>query len=341
MSLWFRNLTVMFVVAAVSLAATPAFPSEDDLAEVRDLFDQQHYLEARRALEDLSGEIAEAGEALYYGGRLDLIDGDYDRAVKSLEHAVKAEPNRSDYHYWLGVAMMRKMPYRSSLGRMMSGMKMVKELRKAVELDPGNLMARMTLFQILARSYDMGGSQKQDLIEQVKAIAEIDSVMGHVARGTFYQLVERDLGSAGAEFETGFGLGPRNRAAVVSYADYLWASDRRDEAIAILTSFIEEVPEDKPARFNLGVKTVLLGRDYAAAERIFEDCLSLKSDTGMPSEPMVRWCLGLACHLRGKYDRAEEEWSAVYRIDKDFDDILKKTPDLAELDAILKTDSTD
>ena len=337
MCLWLRGFVTVLVVSG-ALGATHALADDDSLAAVRDLFEEQSYGEASRSLEGLPEHVRGSAECLYYRGRLDLIEGDHDSAAEMFEQAIDAEPDQSDYHYWLAVALMRKMPYRSFLGRMTGGMKMVKEFRRAVKLDPENMRARMTLFQIMARSYGMGGSCKEGLIEEAGAIAEIDSVLGHVARGTFSQVVEEDMELAGKEFELAFGLAPDNRAAVISYTDYLWEIDRKDEAIRILASFVDSMPDDRTACFNLGIKTVLTSTGHAAAESLFTNCLSLKSESGMPSDAMVRWCLGLAYHLGGKYETAEAEWKRVYEIDPKFDDVLEETPDLAELKAILESE---
>jgi hypothetical protein len=104
---------------------------------------------------------------------------------------------------------------------------------------------------------------------------------------------------------------------------------------------VERAPDDRAACFNLGIRNILSGGDYAAAESLFTGCVTLKSESGMPSEAMVRWCLGLAYHLQGKDTQAEAEWQAVYEIDKDFDCVLEDVPDMAELKAILEADLTD
>jgi tetratricopeptide (TPR) repeat protein len=338
MSLWLKGCIPVLAAILAAVGATPLMADDDSLAALRELFEEEDYAGARLHLEGLPEGIRRSAEGLYYEGRLELIEGDHDSAAESFEQAIDAGPDRSDFHYWLAFALMRKMPYRSFLGRMTGGMKMVKEFRKAVDLDPENLRARMTLFRIMAHSYGMGGPDKQGLIEEVDAIAKIDSVLGHVARGAFNQLVEEDMDLAGSELETAFRLAPDNRAAVMSYTDYLWETNSKDEAIRILTSFVDSVPDDRAAHFSLGVRTTLAGTSYAAAESLFTTCLNLKSDNGMPSEPMVRWCLGLAYHLEGKPDRAEEEWLSAYEIDPDFDDVLRETPDLAELKAILESE---
>jgi tetratricopeptide (TPR) repeat protein len=196
-------------------------------------------------------------------------------------------------------------------------------------------MARMTLFQMMARSYGMPGSNRETLREQANAMAGIDAVMGHMANGTLFQLVEKDTAKAGTHFELGHALGPDNRAAALSYADYLWDTGSRDEALAVLDSFVENAPRDKPAHFNLAARLILSGGDYDGAKDTLERCLVLKSDTGMPSESMVRWCLGLVYHLLGEDARAQAEWSRAYDLDSDFNKVLEAVPMMTELKSLL------
>jgi tetratricopeptide (TPR) repeat protein len=139
---------------------------------------------------------------------------------------------------------------------------------------------------------------------------------------------------AGAELKRSLDLAPENRAAAVSYSDYLWECNRKDDAIRVLASYVERRPDDKPAHFDLGTRMILSGTDPAGAKVVFEDCLALQSDTGMPSETMVRWCLGLACHLLGEEEQAQREWSTVYEMDEDFDHILEKSPQMSELNPL-------
>jgi tetratricopeptide (TPR) repeat protein len=335
MRFWTGNVTAVLILVTVAFAAMRVAASEATLRDAIDLFDQQEYGEARRVLEDLPQEARETAQALYYLGRLDLIDGEDEKAAEYFERAIDVDAEQSEYHHWLAMAVMRRTPYRNVFGRMMSATKAVKAFKKAIELDPANLRPRMTLFQMMVRSYDMGGVKREDLAQEVEAIAGIDSVMGHVARGTFYQLVEKDMDRAGVELKRSLDLAPENRAAAISYADFLWETGMMDEAIGVLASFVERVPDDKSARLNLGMRTMLRGEDYARAKGLFEACLGLKSDTGMPSETAVRWCLGLAFHLMGEEGRAQKEWSIVYTLDERFDRILERMPQMSELNSLL------
>lgn len=329
------RLTLLFLLPALALTSQPADARDAALEHAVDLFDRQAYDEARREFEGLLEQSGDDAQVSYYLGRLDLIDSDNEGAAKRFEQAIDFGPDQSAYHHWLAIAVMRTMPYTGLLGRMTGSMKALREFRKAIQLDPSNLRARMTLFQMMARSYDRGAASKEDLIQQVASIAEIDSVMGHVARGTFSHRVAKDIERAEVEFETGFDLAPGNRAAALSYADYLWDVGRKDEAIGILAAFLDSMPNDKPACFDLGSRIILSGKDYARAKHLFDECLSLKSETGMPSEAMVRWCLGLAYHLLGEEERAKAEWAAVYALDEDFDRVLSEVPQMSELHSVL------
>jgi tetratricopeptide (TPR) repeat protein len=282
-----KVIAVALILLAMTLAGAGA--AADALKEAKDLFDRQEYDEARRVFQSLSEQDSATGEALYYLGRLDLIAGDRKGAEKHFEQAIKADAGQSDYHHWLAVAIMRGMPYSSFLGKMTGSMKMLKEFKRAIELDPANLRPRMTLFQIMVRSFGRGMGSRGDLVEQIEAIAGIDSVMGYVAEGTLFQIVDDDMEQAGALFEQAYGLEPTNRAAAISYADYLWEMDDEDGASQVLTGFLVSEPDDKSAHFNLAVRTILRGRDYARVKVLLETCLGLKSDSGVPTEGVWAW----------------------------------------------------
>ena len=329
------NLVLSLALAAVSLPLACAAAHDPTLTQVVELFELHDYGEARRVLEELPEKLQRTGQGYYYEGRLDLIDGDPEAAVGSFEEAVGFDVEESEYHHWLATALLRRAAYRSFIGRMGDVMRAVGELQEAITHDPRNLRPRMTLFQMMARSPGMGGMTKEDLLQQVSAIAEIDSVMGLVARGTFFQVVEKDMARAGAEFSRAFELAPENRAAAIAYSDNLWESGQPDEAIRVLRSYVERIPDDKSARFNLATRIIQNQADLANARAVLIECLSLRSETGMPSEAMVRWCLGLAHHLLGEDEAAQREWSIVYEMDGRFDRILEESPELSELRALI------
>jgi tetratricopeptide (TPR) repeat protein len=329
------NLVLSLALAAVSLPLACAAAHDPNLAQVVELFELHDYGEARRVLEELPEELQRTGQGYYYEGRLDLIDGDPEAAVGSFEEAVGFDVEESEYHHWLATALLRRAAYRGFIGRMGDVMRAVGELREAIRHDPRNLRPRLTLFQMMARSPGMGGMTKEDLLQQVSAIAEVDSVMGLVARGTFFQMVEKDMARAGAELQRAFELAPENRAAAIAYSDNLWESGQPDEAIRVLRSYVERVPDDKSARFNLATRIIQSHADLNSAKAVLNECLRLQSDTGMPSETMVRWCLGLAHHLLGEEAAAQREWSMVYEMDGRFDRVLEQSPQLSELKALI------
>jgi len=335
MRFYINFFTVALLLAVMTLPGASVAADKGGLRSAVELFDKQKYTEARHLLEDLLEDGEENGAMFYYLGRLDLIDGDHESAVKYLERTVDIDPDESEHHYWLAVSVMRKAAYSNFLGRMNNMRKALDAFNTAIELDPQNIRARMTVFQMMVRSFKRGGVKEEELIKQAQSIDGIDSAMGYVAYGTYFQFAENDMERAGEQFEKGYDLSPGNRAVAISYADYLWLVDEKDEAIRALDSYVQEKPDDKPGHFALGAKIVLRGNNNEAARELFERCLLLKSETGMPTEAMVRWCLGLVCHLAGEEDVARAEWSRVYELDSNFDSILKTTPLMSELNSIL------
>ena len=89
----------LFAVAADAGAATCRFD------EGSALFEARKFTEARRALEPCAATDAKAN---LYLGRASIAEGDFERAIPSLEKAVALEPKSSDAHMWLGRAMAQK-----------------------------------------------------------------------------------------------------------------------------------------------------------------------------------------------------------------------------------------
>jgi len=99
------------------------------------LFDDGKYLEAKEFFEGYVKDNPKNDTALFYIGKIWLIQDDHDKSIKWLKKAVELNENNSDYHLWLGQAYGIKTQNSSMFKQPFLAKKVKKEFKKAVELD--------------------------------------------------------------------------------------------------------------------------------------------------------------------------------------------------------------
>ncbi|MBC8527495.1 MAG: tetratricopeptide repeat protein [Candidatus Cloacimonetes bacterium] len=326
----FKWLILLLLVITTPLGANNNFN------EAINLFKQRNYDESRIIFEILSRQDKENDRIYYYLGRLELIENDYKEAIKYFQKAIDRNENESNYHYWLVVAIMRKIPYSNFFGKMTNSMKMMKELKKAIELDSTDVKPRMMGFNMFVHSYGKGPFKKEDIIKMANDIQKIDSIRSYIAFANIYYYVTDEQEKVEEEYIKAMSLASDSSFVISNYADYLFKVRRYDEAILLYENYLQKNPADINVKFDLGVTYIISGKNYKRAQECFENCLNLKSDYGMPSKAMIHWSLGLAYYLLGQNDKAEKEWETVKTLDKDFKKVLEAFPQIKKMSKILK-----
>ncbi len=103
---------------------------------------------------------------------------DYVTAVIEFEKAIEANPEKSEYHHWLGKAYGLQAKNASWFRALKWAKKTRISFEKAVELDPENIEALLDLreFYKQAPSFLGGGNDKADMItEKLEALGHYDT----------------------------------------------------------------------------------------------------------------------------------------------------------------------
>ena len=95
--------------------------------------------------------FAATSDQLFAAGKLALAQNDADKAAGLFEQLVKMKPDSSEYHFWLG----RSYGSQASKASMFSApgltTKTRNEFERAVQLDPNNTDARLSLIEYYMR----------------------------------------------------------------------------------------------------------------------------------------------------------------------------------------------
>jgi len=329
-------MRVWIPMLLVSLHLFPVLVSASSLEEASDLFRRQEYEQARVGFEALAAEDASNPEAQYYLGRLDLIDNNLDGALKHFERAIDLGPERSDYHLWYAKTLMRRMPTNGLVGKMRDGMKMMKAMSRAVEVDPENLEARMTRFRVLARSHRHGPIGEGDVLAEIHAICERDSAMGHLAWGEFHEIMER-YEDADPAYRKARAMKPEDETIALSYAGFLRDVGRFQEAVAIYEDLLASDAGHRRAGFGLGLTLLLADEHPERAPGVLARANGRPSPDGLPTDAMLHWTLGVTYARLGDDGRAREEWKTAERLDRGIGKIVEASPALSKIESSIES----
>ena len=204
--------------AAALLVLCPLMAAPDvgsDLDEARKLYqftDYQGSLKILQTIEPKDGPVyALIGQNHY-------MQGEYKKATESLEKAVAAEPDNSDYELWLGRAFGRRAETASPFTAPPNANKARQHFEKAVQLNPRNMDALSDLFEYYLEAPGFMGGGLDKAAGIADRMAAIDEAEGHWAQA---RLAERRK-----EFDT---AEQHLRAGRAHGAAAGWAADRLGE----------------------------------------------------------------------------------------------------------------
>jgi tetratricopeptide (TPR) repeat protein len=308
----------MSVLAALfwswALFAEPARAAPDPLALARAQFDRGDYAAAIGVLSSALEMTPHGGQLWHWRSRCYLELRNYDNAIADGERAVAESPADSEYRRWLGRAYGSAAEERRSF---LMARKVRQTFEQAVHLDPSNIAARRDLMQFYLEAPGIVGGGERKALAQADAIAQLDPVDGHLARGAYWAGRKRfDL--ADAEYRRVIDARPDRIGPCLEVAEY--AESRGDAGT--LADAVEQATgvatDDIRLAYYNGVLLVLAKHNPAEANRSLRAYLAAaprRSD--LPSHSAAHTWLGRLAEQQGQVTVAIDEYRAALAIDPD------------------------
>jgi tetratricopeptide (TPR) repeat protein len=314
------RITIGAAFLALASCAIPAFanpgavslPDSPSLQTAQNQFNAGNYSAAVATLQALIMHDASNAVACYWLGRSYYELHDYDNAIAQGEKSISLDPNNSLYHQWLG----EEYGGAADRDRSFSDAKKVKkEFQAAVSLNPSNITARRDLEQYDLDAPWIVGGDKTEALDQVNAIAALDPIQGHLARGAYDRGMKK-MDQAESEFRLVLSAKSAPLDAYFDVAEFFERQNMPADLDAAIEAAAKVDPNDPRLAFYRGVKAVLAASDLAAAEPNLKSYLANTPDrSDWPTHAAAREWLGRLYEAQGKNSEAAEQYRAALQLD--------------------------
>ena len=256
--------------------------------------------------------------------RASLDDGKIDEAIAHGEAAVELAPQRSSAHHWLGRALAAKAIAVKNFTEIYWLSRAETELRKAIELHPKNLDARLDLIQFdLARRRPLDYKVPPRAREQANAILAENAVLGHLAWAVIYAQ-SKEPEKAEERYKNALEADPKSLRALTEFTGFYADRLRFKEAIELTRQFAAANPENPIPLYLLGKLTLMSGKDLEGGLSYFDKFLAQEAPPEGPSHADAWWRKGMILEQLGKKDQAASAFKKAVALDPDHKEALAK-----------------
>ncbi|HMF08394.1 MAG TPA: tetratricopeptide repeat protein [Thermoanaerobaculia bacterium] len=300
-------LAALPFMAKVSLAATCA------ISEAEALIQTHRNVEAGALLGGCAERDVDLGPMAFALGRFYLSRGNDEPAVHWLEKAARLDPGSSDYQLWLGRAYGSAALHASVFRQPVLARKVEHAFERSVELDPGNLAARLSLVEYDVKAPGFLGGSRKKALEQAEEIRRRDAIKGHRASGLIHEQ-QKNFAAAADEYARAAREAPEDPEPLHWAADLAVRRGDTATAFALLQTAADE-HGDAEALYEIGELAAHTGHETEKGVASLKRYLALPISGEDPSPAQAHLQLGLLYDLQHDRELARQEYSAALALD--------------------------
>ena len=310
------------LVLPLLCALAPSLPAQSTGRGVQ-LFEAHDRAAARAELTAAVRQNGRDARAHHYLGRLALLDGDAEEAVKHLERAIELDGSVSGYQYWYASAVTQQTMRASPLKRPMLAGRMKAAAERAVALDGRNVDARDLLVDFYSMAPGMMGGSDEKAGEQAQAIARLDAMRGHLAAARL-AMKAKDSAAVEREMNAAIAAAPDSLRPYSALAIWYTRAERWAPAFATMDRYIARRPDDPYGPNAVGRIAAFSGQQLARGEQGIRAFLAKPPrDAAAPVLSRAHQRLGQVLAHQGKHAEARAAFQQAVALDPHNDEARK------------------
>lgn len=301
-------LIVLLGFAGPTAAATPA--------------EARAWLEAKdpraaAAIESLAKQKPGDVEAQVLLVRLRLSQGRTEDAVDLAEDLADIAPDDATAQLWLGNAYGNRIGQVGMLSQAMMAPKLRDAFKRAVELDPDQHEARVTLVEYYLQAPAIAGGSVDEAKKQSAELARRDPPRGHYTRGRI-ALHEKNQAEAATAFAAAHAGRPENKTYRTAAGVAFQETKQWDRAFDLFEAWVKEDPQAAGAWYQLGRTAALSGQRLDRGAVALEQYLRLPHAPNQPEPKHALYRLGQVQAQAGDRAAARASWQKALKLDPGF-----------------------
>ena len=286
------------------------------------LVEAERFSEAESLLRRALAADPSSSEATYFLGRVYLETGRTADAVRFLERQASRYPKSSRIQQGLGEAYAVAALDASLFRQLGLARASHRALERAVALDPGNVEARVSLFEFYRHAPAAVGGGRERALAEAREIGRRQPSRGHELRAHLLRDEGRER-EAVAEYGKALAADPGNHSARLALALLYTELREFDRAFAVLDRLLEREPDHLSALYQVGRNAALSGRQLDRGEEALRRYLRHRPRRNQPSHAWAHYRLGMIHKRRGELATARHALTMALRLDPELEGARK------------------
>jgi tetratricopeptide (TPR) repeat protein len=306
------------LLAALGLALALAAPlaAQNAADEGVRLFSSGRFNDARVQLAAAAKADPRNATAAFYLGRVEMAEGDGERAADWFERAARIDPASSQFQYWLGNAYGRQAVRAGRLKQARLAGRIRGALERAIELDPDNIDARSALLQSYVVAPGIMGGSMGRARAQAREIARRSPLRGRIANGAIAER-EKDDAVAEREYDAAVTAAPDSAIGYTVLGDLYRRTGKYDQAFATFARMQKVLPQEASPLYLIGRTSAVSGERLDEGAAALRGYLAARRRDTDPPLASAHFRLATILEKQGRRDEARGEYQATLRLDPD------------------------
>jgi tetratricopeptide (TPR) repeat protein len=284
----------MMRLAILLLVLAPAAQAQPDTARARETFDQgRAAMQARR----------------------------FDDAAASFERAVQLDPNKSEFHLWLGYAYARQLAAANFIRKGIIGRRIGPQYDKAVELDSSSILAAEARVDFYLEAPGLVGGSADKAKAEAARLARLNAYHGGFALAKVAEK-EKAWDQAEMDYRVLARAFPDSARPVVALVTLLQNRERFSEAFAAIDARLAHFPNDTLVIYQLGRTASISGQELTRGEAALRKFLGLLGVSDPQSRASAHYRLGMIREKQGDVADARAQYDSAIALVPRYEDAI-------------------